>query len=284
MKDLSITIITVCLNAQSIIKQTIDSVLSQKNIKFEYLIWDGGSTDKTLETADNYRQLFEETEIDYIIHTGTDSGIYDAMNKAADIAKGDWILYLNAGDYLYSGDCLSKLAESVNDDIDVLYGDVLYTYYSLYKPFISRPAEAITQEYIFCHQSVLTRKEVIRHYKFDLRYLICSDYDMYLRSYLNGCRFCHTNIPVCVYDNNGFSSKGFYLDSHIERATILYNNRLITHKEYESGVFKEKLFRVVPGFFERILPFNLVRVLITPLLLIKGWKKNYIEYRDFYKT
>lgn len=284
MKELNITVITVCLNADGIIKQTIDSVLSQENIKFEYLIWDGGSTDKTYEIADNYRQLFKETPIEYTIYSGNDSGIYDAMNKAADIAKGDWILYLNAGDYLYSGDCLNKLAESINDDIDVLYGDVLYTYYSLYKPFISRSAQAITKEYIFCHQSVLTRKDVIQRYKFDLRYSICSDYDMYLRCYLNNCKFFHVNIPICVYDNNGFSSKGFYLDSHIERATILYNNQLITYKEYKTKVFKEKFFRVIPGFFEQILPFGFVRALITPLLLIKGWKKNYIEYRDFYNN
>lgn len=280
---MTITIVTVCLNAKDIIGRTIESVLRQKDVSFEYLIADGVSTDGTLELVESFRDSFKGTNIELSVDSSKDSGIYDAMNKAARLAKGDWILYLNAGDYLYTDEAVSLLSKAqITEDTAVIYGDVLYTYYSKYMPFYSRPVEQIVSNYIFCHQSVLTRKDILLKYGFDKSYPICADYGMYARCYLDGYKMVHVNVPVSVYDNNGFSSRDFYLASHIERADIQYKLGLITDKERKKLISREKCKRTIPGFFERILPFGAVKTLIGPYLKSKGWHSEYIKPEDFY--
>ena len=281
---MNITIVTVCKNAKGIIEHTIESVLKQRDVSFEYLLVDGLSSDGTLDVIESYRDAFKSRGIELNVHSGKDSGIYDAMNIGASLAKGDWILYLNAGDYLYTDDVISRMSKvAVTNDTAVIYGDVLYTYYSKYKPFYSRPVEQITNNYIFCHQSVLTRKDVLTEGKFDLKYKICADYDLYLRSYLQGHKMIHVNIPVSVYDNNGYSSRNFYLASHIERSQIQHKLGLISEKEEKKQISREKLKRSVPGFFEHILPCGMVKAIICPLLKAKGWQKEFVKPEDFYK-
>ena len=83
-----ISVITVCLNAAATIRQTIESVIRQNYENIEYIIIDGESTDETLILVGNYKEHINH------ITSEKDSGIYDAMNKGIDMAKGD-ILYLS---------------------------------------------------------------------------------------------------------------------------------------------------------------------------------------------
>ena len=281
---MNITVVTVCLNAKNIIRCTVESVLQQKDISFEYLIVDGMSSDGTVEFIESFRDAFNSKSIELNIISGKDKGIYDAMNKAGRFAKGDWILYLNAGDYLYTDDAISRLSKTqVTEDTAVIYGDVLYTYYSKFKPFYSRPVDQITSNYIFCHQSVLTRRDILVNEGFDTEYPICADYKLYALCYKNGYRMIHVDVPVSVYDNNGYSSRSFYLASHIERADIQFKLGFITEAEKKKHISREKFKRTIPGFFERILPYGAVKALIGPYLKSKGWLTDYVKPEDFYR-
>lgn len=282
MKPISITVVTICLNAEECIAKTIESVLSQKNESFEYVIWDGRSTDRTLDIVNQYRIMAESNSVKIQVHSENDNGIYDAMNKAVDMAKGNWILFLNAGDYFYTSDSLNQLSNHISNDLSVIYGDVLYTYYNRYKPFYSKSPDKIVTDYIFCHQSVLTRKELLQRIRFNTDYTICADYDLYLNAYLNGYKFQHISHPICIYDNNGFSSRNLYLDSHLERLEIQYRNGLINQKDLKQQSLKERLIRIIPGFLERRLPNRLFMLLISPVLSIKGWSKAFIAPYEFY--
>ena len=93
MSKLKISIITVSLNSQSTIRQTIESVRSQSYKDIEYILIDGGSTDWTLEIIND---LIDN--IDYF-KTESDNGIYDAMNKGISIASGDVVGILNSDDF-----------------------------------------------------------------------------------------------------------------------------------------------------------------------------------------
>jgi len=83
------------------ITNTIESVISQDYDNLEYIIIDGGSTDRTCQLIDSYGK-----KIDFFL-TEPDDGIYDAMNKGIHISKGDFLLFMNSGDVFNDSKSLS---------------------------------------------------------------------------------------------------------------------------------------------------------------------------------
>jgi glycosyltransferase involved in cell wall biosynthesis len=120
-----ISIITVSLNAEATIEDTLASVsLQQRDFDIEHICVDGGSTDRTPHVIDAWalgaghiRRIYEP-----------DHGIFDAMNKGLRAAKGEYVLFLNADDFLVAPDTLAKAmgAARPGDDgnPDLIVGDV----------------------------------------------------------------------------------------------------------------------------------------------------------------
>ena len=120
---MKISIITVCKNAENAIERTMLSVVTQScfNENIEYLIIDGASTDKTVEIIKQYANKYPVKWI-----SEPDSGIYNAMNKGIKLATGEYLLFLNAGDYLVHYNILKSLINLFgNDAFDVIYGNIL---------------------------------------------------------------------------------------------------------------------------------------------------------------
>ena len=92
---LLISIITINYNNKSGLSRTIESVINQTYSNIQYIIIDGASTDGSKKIIKKY-----EHHISYWI-SEPDSGIYNAMNKGVDKAVGDYLLFLNSGDYLH---------------------------------------------------------------------------------------------------------------------------------------------------------------------------------------
>ena len=89
---MKVSIITISYNAEKTLEQTIKSVINQTYKNIEYIIIDGGSTDNTLNIINN-----NEAKITKWI-SEPDKGLYDAMNKGAELAQGDYLIFMNAGD------------------------------------------------------------------------------------------------------------------------------------------------------------------------------------------
>ena len=110
------SIITVTYNASSVIKPTLDSIKEQDFKNFEHLIVDGASRDNTLDIA-------KAAEIPQMsIYSEPDKGLYDAMNKSIKLAKGDFLIFLNAGDCFADASSLSRIAALATADTDIVYG------------------------------------------------------------------------------------------------------------------------------------------------------------------
>jgi len=113
-----ISIVTVCLNNAKELEKTIKSVIAQKYSNKEFIIIDGSSTDGTLDIISRYKEVIS------CWTSEKDNGIYDAMNKGISFARGDFINFLNAGDYYYNNDVLETVASrmQLNSDAGILYG------------------------------------------------------------------------------------------------------------------------------------------------------------------
>ena len=111
------SIITVTFNASSTIKPTLASISEQTFTNYEYIVMAGKSTDNTL-------YIVKESGINNMtIVSEKDNGLYDAMNKAMKLAKGEYIIFLNAGDSFSDNDALHKIADTAKrTHADIIYG------------------------------------------------------------------------------------------------------------------------------------------------------------------
>lgn len=201
------TIITVCLNVEDEIGNTITSVLNQTCTDYEYLIKDGVSKDRSVCVAESFASAFAEKGISFRIISQSDSGIYDAMNQAVRESQGEWVIFMNAGDRFADNSVLDRVDESgCLKEADVVYGDRILRNQKLFRYQKARALEDIRFGLPFCHQSTFTRKDLFNNNSYSLRYRICSDHRFYLQMYLEGKKFAYFPDAVSIYDINGISS------------------------------------------------------------------------------
>lgn len=251
-----VTVITICYNAAAELQETIASVVRQNFEDFEYLIVDGGSKDESVEIARSYEAEFARRNIPYRITSEQDKGIYDALNKGTDLAEGQWLICMNAGDRFYGENVLSRVFEENTESVDVLYGDTVVKDGKYYQKRVASPAETIYRMMPFCHQSVLVRTELMKKYRFDMTYRIAADYDLFLRLYQDGRKFCHVDTIVSVYDMSGVSETN--LDAVAREYDLLRENHGLSGRKSwkeRQPVFSLLNFRravvkkLVPGVF-----------------------------------
>ena len=176
-----ITVITVVLNGERTLEETIKSVISQTYPNVEYIIIDGGSTDGTLDIIKKY-----EDYIDYWV-SEPDKGIYDAMNKGWSLVNDDSrILFLGAGDMVKSFP-LTKELEDYSDY--VIYGKVELAN-SVFK---SKHGWRLKLGNTLHHQGLLVPKKFHRLPPFNIKYPIYADYDFNLRLYKSKVKFYYSD-------------------------------------------------------------------------------------------
>lgn len=250
------TIITVCLNAAADLDDTILSVLNQDWDDFEYLIKDGCSNDDTLKIAESYASAFAERKIPYRILSQPDSGIYDAMNQAAQTAQGEWLLYMNAGDRLADKTVLSLVAKSGKlESAEIVYGDRIFNDHNLYLYGKARALEEIRFGLPFGHQSAFTRKELLEEVPYSLQYRICSDYRFYLQMYTEGKKFAYIPMAISIFDVNGISSNAMlihkdklsvYMEMPIRDEEAIQREKNLLKKNEQQAFWHAHLWKYVP--------------------------------------
>ncbi len=213
-----ITVITICYNAAALLPLTMRSVLAQDYHDLEYIIEDGESTDTTLNVVESFRKSFEDRGITFIYNRKPDEGIYDAMNKAAALATGSYICFMNAGDCFYSTGAVSSAAAAAADDPVIIYGDcAVYEFGRFY--MFAKSLEDIEKTMPFSHQSVFAKSSFLRDHPFDTSYRYSADYDLLLTAHDLGVSFCDTGDIICITTADGTSSVN-YLDTMMETIRI----------------------------------------------------------------
>lgn len=189
------SIITCTYNASEVLQRTLDSVMSQTWGQIEHIIVDGASKDSTMAMAEAYRRRSaeEETEHDIIIKSEPDRGLYDAMNKGLQLATGDYVVFLNAGDVLPTDETLENISNDVNERSDgrlpaVLYGDtnIIDNNGELLRPRRLAPPDDLSWRsfrhgMLVCHQAFYVRTDIAKAEPYNLKYRFSADVDWCIR-------------------------------------------------------------------------------------------------------
>lgn len=220
-----ITVITVSYNSEDFITSTIESILNQTFREFEYLIIDGNSTDKTVETIIYYESKFKEKNISYQWISEPDKGIYDAMNKGILMSKGKWCNFMNTGDTFFSKETLKNVFNFEDNfkNIALFYGNKVFEN-KIIEPL---PLKALSYGVIMGnHQSMFFNKKVLKQeFLYDLRYPIYGDYELVNRIFLNfgKDKFYRINISIANYLGGGVSSEPS-LQKRKDKFSILFRH------------------------------------------------------------
>lgn len=120
-----VTILTAALNAETTIGRAMESVFNQSYEKIEYIVMDGGSTDKTVEVANAYQKMFDEARgRSLTVISEPDQGMYDALNKGARMAHGELVGQINADDW-YEPDAVANMVELYRKEkYDAAWGSI----------------------------------------------------------------------------------------------------------------------------------------------------------------
>lgn len=194
-----VSIITVVLNGNKTIQDTIRSVVGQTFDSFEYIIIDGVSTDGTIDTL-----IKNDNSLDYWV-SEPDRGIYDVMNKGIDLALGEWIYFLGSDDTLYDENVLARVFSQPREG-KLLYGNVLWGETGkTYDGFFSKDkllTENICQQAIFYHKDLFCKIG-----KFDLYYPLLADYLFNMRAFATWhVKPYYIDTIIARYSTSGISS------------------------------------------------------------------------------
>lgn len=195
-----ISVITVTFNASSFIKQTIESVCSQKNKGFEFLLIDGASKDDTVSKVKSMLAASDLLPNNIIILSERDRGMVDAMNKGVRMAKGDYILFLNGGDSFYDDDVINRLESVIaTHPADAIYGQTMMLFYEG-KGIYKENEEFGDPIMPFIHQSVIVKREHLLTHPFDISYKILGDREFFYWMRCNNMTFHFEPFIVSTYD------------------------------------------------------------------------------------
>jgi hypothetical protein len=177
-RQASISVITVVRNDAPGLMATANSVFRQVGADYEYLVKDGSSEPETPELIGRLDDWIDWSE------TGSDSGVYEAMNYAVRKSNGVWVNFLNAADVYVDETALARLSAACDASVDIVYSDVVDIHTGRVHRY--RPLNEFWAGNTFDHQSCLIRHSVLEDIPFREDLTIAGDLDFFSRCHLAG--------------------------------------------------------------------------------------------------
>ena len=248
-----ISIITVCLNAATVIERAINSVLNQTLKDIEYLVIDGASTDGTLEILKRFQQ---QNVLKFI--SEPDRGIYYAMNKGLQLVTGEWIYFIGSDDVFFDDGVLERIFSKDYNDEEIIYGNVKFLHSGVIYdgPFNH---EKISTKNI-CHQALFVRKAVFEKVGlFNTKYRMSADFEFNTRWMGMNLPSLYIDETIVVYNEKGLSGQVWDKVLHFDFDNILIDNNIVSRRSFTTlkkrydGIMNSSTFKV--GNF-LVFPFS----------------------------
>lgn len=222
--NMKLSIITINYNNAAGLKKTLESVAIQTCTDFEHIIVDGASTDGSVEVIREYENTLASCLSPLASHltwlSEPDTGIYNAMNKGIRMASGEYLLFLNSGDFLISEDVFEKVFAN-EWTADILCagchvsdnGKVIWT---------SNPPDKVTFGTLYmvglAHQSTFIRKSLFEQYGcYDESFRYNADIEFWYRAIVdNGASTQKIDVITTDYNLDGISSREKLSTNYLE--------------------------------------------------------------------
>lgn len=204
---IKLSVITVTYNAQATLERTLKSVQEQSYPLVEHVIMDGNSKDGTVELIKRY----ENAQMKWV--SEPDKGLYDAMNKSVQLATGDYLCFLNAGDTFFEADTVEKMMNSIpqNQSPDILYGQTVIVNDAgkfLHMRRLQAPEKltwkSFKQGMLVCHQAFIVKRELFEPY--DVTFRFSADVDWCIRLMKKSKTIHNTHLTLINYLNEGMTT------------------------------------------------------------------------------
>jgi glycosyltransferase involved in cell wall biosynthesis len=248
---MKVSLITVSFNSEGTIEQTIRSVIGQTYFpNIEYIMIDGGSTDRTLDIIKEYKN-----HIKYFI-SERDNGIYDAMNKGIRASTGDVVAILNSDDIYFDNKVIEKvMGHFINDSsLSAVYGDLYYVSQNdtskVVRKWISKAyyPDFFNDGHVPPHPTLFVKKRIYEEIGlFNLNYKLASDYEFMLR----------------LFKKNSFKTK--YISS------VFIKMRL-------GGATNKSILNIIKGNKEILTAWINNGYKVPPLLFLNRFSKRIVQF------
>ena len=196
---ITITYVTITYNAAPMLQRTLDSVLRQDYPHIRHLIIDGASTDGTLQMVDDYMASSNAAANGHtvLVTSEPDNGIFDAMNKGLRSATGDYVCFLNAGDFLPAADTVSRIVGMLDGgewmvegrelpavlygDTDIVDAEGRFLHHRRLAPPEHLTWKSFRQGMLVCHQAFYARVDFAVQNPYNTQYRYSADVDWCIR-------------------------------------------------------------------------------------------------------
>ena len=221
--DPLISVITVCYNSAATLARALQSVVDQDWPRVEHIVIDGASKDDTAAIIEQFR-----SHLTHVL-SEPDEGIYDAMNKGLDRARGDIICFLNADDRYATNKVLSRVATLMHkQQLDALMGDVVFFHETDPQRMVRRYRSnhftpgRLAWGWMPAHPALFLSRGVVRRVgRFKTDYRIAGDYEFIVRAF-HGHEVRYQRLPEVLVNmqTGGASTGGFCAKLRLNREVL----------------------------------------------------------------
>ena len=269
---MKISIITINYNNASGLRKTMESILVQTYTNFEYIVIDGASKDGSVEVLNDLGTKIQSKGIVFKSISEPDTGIYNAMNKGIRLSKGEYLLFLNSGDYLVDENVIEEIIPML-DGTDIIQGNTLSVVNN--ERYVNRGYGKSDISFIevyqgyFLHQATFAKRDLFDRYGyFDENYKIGGDTVFYLKTLgFGNASFKYIDMNVAWYDLNGISAS---------TDTKWLQQRQKEDKMYDA-LLSPRLLKLCREdghkikSYDQITKYWFLRKLLNAMLLLTGW-------------
>ena len=208
-----LSIITINRNHQAGLAKTIASLAKQTDQQFQWVFVDGLSSDESVHLAKSFARAQD------VVISEKDYGIYNAMNKGAQLCKGDAVLFLNSGDVFVDEAAIANIKQHWQENVDMLlYGFEVRGRVRMPKPLWWRFWNIPTS-----HQAIVYRRSLLSpERRFNESYRFLADYEHFLRLPLKAMTVKHIDHLLVSNENYG-------TDDHLDQVCQELKMALLTN-------------------------------------------------------